>query len=56
MMNPADPMAELYELCELALQAAEYRPLTPVEINALRFAAAIPEQNENVSSGEKAAA
>lgn len=43
MTNPDDPMADLYELCEYALQCAAFRPLTDDEIHALRYAAAIPE-------------
>lgn len=38
-----DPMSELFEVCELALAEAAYRPLTQDEIDALRFAAGVPE-------------
>jgi hypothetical protein len=41
-MNPADPMAELFEICETALSAARERPLTEDEICALKFAAGVP--------------
>lgn len=43
MNAPDDPMAELYERCALALDAAAQRPLRQDEIDALRYAAAIPE-------------
>jgi hypothetical protein len=38
---PEDPMAELFEICDVALQEARARPLTELEVNALRFASAI---------------
>lgn len=40
-MHPEDPMAELFEICDTALEAAHERPLTDDEIHALRFAAGI---------------
>ena len=45
-MNPADPMAEVYQLCDCALCAARWRPLTENEITVLRFAAAVPDVSE----------